>query len=159
MYNTFIKPAGKIIKYLFRDYRKKIPLDEKGCKYLTAEDQTCGVHNERAIMCGLFPVYLNPVFWKQRRTHMDSLGASVMPEMPRRYTGKMKILVHKCTRKNHPGGVSTQLTETNLDNAIRLASRVIISSPEYISATKHFAVNFEGFFPRRNYVVKHSNPI
>lgn len=29
MYNTFIKPTGKIIKYLFRDYRKKIPLDEK----------------------------------------------------------------------------------------------------------------------------------
>lgn len=29
MYNTFIKPAGKIIKYLFRDYRKKISLDEK----------------------------------------------------------------------------------------------------------------------------------
>ena len=29
MYNTFIKPPGKIIKYLFKDYRKKIPLDEK----------------------------------------------------------------------------------------------------------------------------------
>ena len=28
MYNTFIKPAGKIIKYLLETIEKKIPLDE-----------------------------------------------------------------------------------------------------------------------------------